>query len=477
MSVNDAQPDREITAGSGVKDLALDLAFVPQWARQPPGRNPYARFEDSGERPRKGRERGGPGRGGRPPRGEKTGGGPARGPRDRGRPSGDGKPPRRRMPGERAPARSERGRPGGRAPRPVVDLPPVDIHFIPERERLGTLVRELHQSQRAYRLGEIANLFLSRPEHHAVKVEIRKNDPASKDLKLYHCKATHALFLSRASAYAHVQRECLDEFYEVQEVEREPPAGNFVVIARCGLSGELLGPPNHHSYADRVAELHRERFSNMSLEAYRSKIQVLRDPELIEQWKESLRHHKVYREKQAGENAVDMDREAAEAHFREHHAPDLVMEGSRFVVPSSALSNVEDMKLRAALREAWTRETRRPFTILRALRPALRHLRLHIFRANGKTPFATAVHPHPIAPGQTIETIGEALTYLQEHPGCTRQQMLNDLRPGKDPASKEAAEVLTPLRWLVERGHVIEFYNGTLAVPRSSTAASSGGPR
>jgi hypothetical protein len=25
--------------------------------------------------------------------------------------------------------------------------------------------------------------------------------------------------------------------------------------------------------------------------------------------------------------------------------------------------------------------------------------------------------------------------------------------------------VISPLRWLIERGHVIEFFNGTLAVP------------
>ena len=46
--------------------------------------------------------------------------------------------------------------------------------------------------------------------------------------------------------------------------------------------------------------------------------------------------------------------------------------------------------------------------------------------------------------------------------------MVESLRPGKDPASPEVAEVVSPLRWLVERGHVIEFSDGTLAVPRSS---------
>jgi pilus assembly protein TadC len=42
---------------------------------------------------------------------------------------------------------------------------------------------------------------------------------------------------------------------------------------------------------------------------------------------------------------------------------------------------------------------------------------------------------------------------------------LEVLYPKFDPKSKEAMEALQPLSWLIERGHIIEFFNGTLSIP------------
>jgi hypothetical protein len=286
---------------------------------------------------------------------------------------------------------------------------------------------------------------------------------------LYQCKVTRAIFLDRTLAAAHARRQGIEAFYEIEEIESEPPSGNFVVIAKCGLSGTLLGPPNHHSYARKVQELHQQRYARMPIEEYRNRIEMVRDPEQIEQWKQEQRKRLVYRVKGDGAAGRDMDRREAEAHFEANHLPGLIIEGRRFVAPALVMRATEDPAILRSLRDAWTHESRRPSTLIFALRPALRHMGMHIFRANGKTAFVTAVRPRPLTPDQTVQPIGEDLGYLHDHPGCTRQELIDGLRPGQDPASPEVAEVLTPLRWLIERGHVIEFSNGTLSVP---TAAS-----
>ena len=46
----------------------------------------------------------------------------------------------------------------------------------------------------------------------------------------------------------HVLNNNLGAFFEMQEVEVEPPKGNFPIINKCGITGELLGPPNYHRY-------------------------------------------------------------------------------------------------------------------------------------------------------------------------------------------------------------------------------------
>ena len=68
-------------------------------------------------------------------------------------------------------------------------------------------------------------------------------------------------------------------------------------------------------------------------------------------------------------------------------------------------------------------------------------------------------------PADTVESIAEVLMFLKENPGSTRKHLLEILHPSLDPGSPEAKKALEPLGWLIERGHIIEFFNGTLSVP------------
>ena len=101
-----------------------------------------------------------------------------------------------------------------------------------------------------------------------------------------------------------------------------------------------------------------------------------------------------------------------------------------------------------------------------AMRAAFRHMHLYLFKA-GKINFVTHIKSHPIKPEDTIENIAEVLRFLQDNPGSTRQHLLEVLHPSLDPKSAEAKAALQPLGWLIERGHIIEFFNGTLSVPLS----------
>ena len=103
-------------------------------------------------------------------------------------------------------------------------------------------------------------------------------------------------------------------------------------------------------------------------------------------------------------------------------------------------------------------------TLMFALRPAFRHMRLHLFKVGNET-FVTAIQPKPMDLAHSVENIQKMLQLLREHPGWTRKELLEHMQPGLAAESTEAAELLKPLRWLIEKGHVIEFFNGTLSLP------------
>lgn len=466
-------------------ELALDLSFVPTWARRPPD-NPYAGREDTGDRSRSGRrdERGRPfgQRDGHERRGPRPGGG-----RDSGggfqRREGGGRfagEARRSGPSSfrasaadrRGPRREgERPRPGRdhRPPREVRERLDVRVSFLPDRARLALVVRDIQVSRRAFPLVEIASRFLGREDLYAVKLELPPPVAGAERQTFVQCLECRRVFRRRANAEAHILNDHLDKFFLIEENEVEPPTGSFACVARCRLSGTLLGPPNHHGYNEKIQELWATRYAHMSKGEYLGHIETLRDEALVEQWKDSLRKVTVYRLKEPpeGTEAAPMTRTEAQNWMRAGRVNPLLRESARCLVPGPQSRRMDDPALLSAVSLAWQKESRFPLTLLLALRPAFRHMHLHLFKVNAKETYVTAVPPVPVDLATAPAVVQEIVGFLEAHPGQTRHQVLDGLRPGADPESPAAAELLLHLGNLIGTGGVIEFFNATLVLPRS----------
>jgi len=348
----------------------------------------------------------------------------------------------------------------------------VKVTFLPDRERLALVVRDIQASRRAFPLIEIANRFLGREDLYLVKLELAPPAEGQERQTFVQCLECKRVFRTRANAEAHLLNDHLDKFFSIEETEVEPPAGAFNCVARCRLSGILLGPPNYHGYNEKIQELWSSRFAHMSKAEYLGHVETVRDEALIEQWKDSLRKKTVYRLKEVpeGQEAAAMGRSEAQDWMRAGKLNPMLRESGRCMVPGPQSKKFDDGALRSAVSLAWQRETRFPFTLSLALRPAFRHMHLHLFKVNAKETYVTAVPPKPVELETAPPIVKEIVAFLEAHPGVARQQVLEGLRPGANPESSEAAELLLHLNNLVANGGVIEFFNATLALPR-------GGPR
>lgn len=424
---NSGRPDEEIL---------FDLNFVPKWAKKDPGENHYQVSEQRSSR----REYRGGSRQDGPPR------------------SSDRRPLRRD--GARAPRRDDaRALRRDFAPRPKRVELPIEIRFLPEQERLASLVRQIHHSKRAYPLIDLAHIFLSDPRGHMVKLEV---DPEADGFTLYQGKQSNMVATDRDVLVHQIIENHLEDFFEKEDLEVEPPSGAFPMIGKIG--DVLIGPPNHHSYNERLAEIHRTRYAGMPFDRFKEKVQTVRDEELIEQWKQESSKKTVYRLKE-GDSEKEFSLTQAQDYVRTHIAETEIEEVTRAVLPSSLARKIQDYNLIRMVREAWQQESRFPISLAFAMRAAFRHLHLYTFKAGKNINFVTAVKPDPIKPDAAVDHIRAVLEFLGEHPGSTRQQLLEGLRPGAENDSPEAKEILNPIRWLVEKGHIIEFFNGTLSVP------------
>ena len=459
---SDEKKESEQPEDSPVSEQVLELNFVPQWARQPPSADPYRDARGGEDTPRRERRTGGS------PRDRRQTG--ARGPRQDRRPAE--RSGRRPEAGENRRGARDRGdAPRDRRPPPAPSQAPlpIQVSFIPGQKKLTAMAADIRTAQHAFPLPELAHLFLSSPDWHLVKFEAHKQKGGAYATEFYQSRLNGRLFMDRNEAWNDVTETALATCFIAETQQQDPPAGNFVCVGRCRLSGELLGPPNYHGYNEQVETLHRTRFPRMSLDEYRREIETVRDPELVERWKEEWRTRTVYRLKPeygGAEDAEAMSEKQARTYVQEHIAPKQVVKVKRAIVPGRVSRDIRDPRLLSLLRAAWGREQRFPVTLIRALRGAFRRMGMHLFETPGNVLFVTGIPPRPVDPARVVDNIRDVLEWLHAHPGCTRQELVHGVRPDTEAEPSQLGAVLHPLTWLIERGHVIEFHNGTLAVPQ-----------
>jgi hypothetical protein len=247
----------------------LDLKFLPAWVKEPAEERKYDYVESEDAR---GRDR-------QHPRGKRA-------------TFKAGKKGLSRQEKVRRETLRERGRqPVSRAEdqRKLAAVPPeITVRFLPYSPALDSVVAQIKSTSVAYSLFALARLFLEKPERYQVRLIAKAESP------LYRLGENGAVSLDRDFLERDAFRFAQEDFYRIEITQSEPIKGNFSNVARCRLSGTLLGPTNYHSYQPRLRSLYEQRFSRrMSFTDYQRNIEIVSDPELLERWKEEARksHH------------------------------------------------------------------------------------------------------------------------------------------------------------------------------------------
>ena len=432
---------------------ALDLSglgsfdFTPDWAKgRSDDKSRYARFEGRDDDRADDRR----------PSGDRRQSG-ARKPFDRERKPFDKerKPfDRERKPfGDRGQRRDDRPR------REFVKPLDVDVRILPSQKELGPIIRQLQTKHTAYALKQLAYLFLDNPSACMLRIASKKD--AAEPILFYQCKVCGFSALTADEVSAHALTEHLSDYYDVETVDCEPPKGTFTCVAKCGVTGELLGPPNLHGYDSRIREMLRTRCPGMSEAAYRARIEMVRDSDTIEQWRAGATKKTVYRRK--GEESA-VDREAAEAEFRRTILPGLIQSAKTVDMTAEMALKSPCRPLVFACRDALAKERRFPASLFYALRGAFHHRKLKFFRANDPRgpEFVVAQDFSPLDVEHVIPELAELVKFVEEHPCITQVETVQTLSQGD---AAKAEETKKTLAWLIEKGHLVGYFNGVLAIP------------
>ncbi len=427
--------------------------------------------------PPRGDRRDGPGG---PPRGDRRDGGGGRG--------GEGRGPRRF---------DDRNRDGDARPqREWVPIPQdVQVTVYPEDKTLDTLAQHVRNTGHAFSMFDASRLVLAGGDRFHVRFLCAENRPTP----LFQSTVDGGLYLSRDEAITQVLNgPALDSYYRSEEIELEAPKGDFKSVAICGLSGEILGPPSHHSYQTGLMRIHRERFGNMSLEDYKRRIRVDAAPEQVEKWKEKCSKGRrwVYLKAEVPEGTDPQTfatRAEVDAHFRRMHAADAVLEVRDVRVQGnidkSKLSHVLFIMLRQSVENA----RKHLFELSQKLSAGLERRGLKMFKRRAGKLFVSGVRPRAIDAGVVFsDRVAKIVEVLKQSAGLPVQKLVEAISPSAEKVDGEAPKQLTDdqvavikdIRWLANEGYVIEYSDnmvflgvqGEAAVKKEAPGAKDAAP-
>ena len=490
---------------STVSDLDLENLFQPAWAQGKSEANRFEKFTgNEGVKPER-RFNDKPGArpsGNRPggPRRDAGGGGGGFG--GGGRPGG---PPRSGGAkfggsGDRRPAQGfSRGgdrrddRRDQRPPAPA-PLPEIAVTFVPDEKGVEQLARQIKVTGRAYPLFQIAQLILQKPERYSVTLAVKKKGDGSVAQQLVVCALDDSPWLSEDEAVAHVLKNHFATFYTAERVQTEPPKGVYTFVAQCGLSGVILGPPNHHDYQNQLRKLHAERFARMPFDQFKERVKIVKDEVVVKKWVEDQSYKTEYVCLNVAEPLKLATLEEVEKHFRATHKDSIIKAVDSHTIAGVPSRSLKCSDLQRLVRSEWEGQKYFPLVLATKLSQQFAGHGLQFFKVNKTFTHVAVARPQFLDLENTpvSDNIKRIVEFINGNAKCTRRKLVEALAPSptiiaiKPPTAEPAAAadtgaetpaveakptdtttpeqtaIIVDLHWLIHQGHVLEFADGRM---------------
>ena len=447
--------DSENDSAFNSLDLSLlkDLSFGPDWASDKGNKrssDSYRDHDGTDRRPSRGGKRPGGGnrdrRGGtvnRRPQGAGAGGG--------GNERGD---------------RGDRGNRFDRTPRPLFE-PTVDVIFVSQDKPFEVLLKAMRTTHKTYELFEIARIVLGKENRFIAIVSAKKE---AEDQKLYVSAPDQLPFESREEAISHVMANHIERWFTIEEIEVDPPTGNFQMVNRCKLTGELLAPPNFHRYQDILKEHFSKNIHNLPWERFLDKIESVKDEAVVQEWldkmKKTFRYTLKQKESDESPKVVLSALEDVRYYLTTERKNEVFLAKDKIRLPGEKIEQLPRGNLRRSIEREIEIQRRFPLITSNHLRGRLRRCNLNFFKKGSKgITFVCGVKRKPRYKDTVFsESIQNLIDFVETHPKILTEELLKEYKPeGVEEITEETQKTtIQDLRWLIGAGYVSEYADSAL---------------
>ena len=302
----------------------------------------------------------------------------------------------------------------------------MEVDLYPQDEAFEALINRLRSSARTYQLFDIAHLLLEKPDRYIVVVS-PKSSNGGEPAQLYYSVPGHLPFETEEEAISYVITNHLDQFFDIEEIEIDPPKGNFQMINRCTITGELLGPPNYHRYQEFIQRHYAARINGMSFERFTSKIEGVKEQEQIDAWLESMKKGARYmvKDRQEGEPESFETVDAAR-HFLLRHRKEQVVGSSEAVrFAGRDLERLPASNIRKSVEAYVEHQKHFPLDSANNIRGRLRRHKFAVYKKGSKGVSFVCAVKRKFRDASTVftDSIRNLIDFIEKHPNIPASKL------------------------------------------------------
>jgi len=463
------EPTEEPESQSLDLSALQSFSFGTQWTdagKKPKGddRRSFGRGGGQGRRPdRRGAGGGGPGKDRRPPKRSFA----DRAPRGEGgqHQSGD-----RRFQSRSNRAGGEDHPRGGR----FQDFRPYEsavfaVDFYPDDAGFSTIIKALRTNHITYELFHVAKIFLEKSDRYVASVT-RKAAKGEKPDRVYVSVPDGMPFETEEEAIQHAVANYADELFDTEEVEVEPPTGNFPFVNRCGITKKLIGPPNYHRYEEFLNLHHKTQLSNTPFEKFKASIEQVREEEAVNEWLELMKKSTRYTSKAAeGIEPQTFDSlNDAIGYLRTNQKEQIVKAVNYARVSGVVLDKYSNTEASRAVAGELARQQRFPLETANAIRGRLRREKFSIYKKGSKgVTLICATRRNFRKKGQVMsDSLDRLIRFIEEHQNIKAKELPAQyeawLKQEYPDVAHDEKRLSQDLHWLIADGYVSHFSDDSL---------------
>jgi hypothetical protein len=272
-------------------------------------------------------------------------------------------------------------------------------------------------------------LLLEKPDRYIVVVSpkpVKGNEPAP----LYYSVPGHLPFETEEDAINHVMANYLDQFFEIEEIEVEPPKGNFQMVNRCTITSELLGPPNYHRYQEFLQLHYTARITGMSFEQFTARVESSKEQEHIDAWLESMKKGARYtvKDHQEGESESFDTLEAVRHFLLQQRKDKVVGSGESVRFAGRDIERLPKGDIRRSVEAYVESQKHFPLDSANNIRGRLRRHKFAVYKKGSKGVSFVCAVKRKFRDSKTIftESISDLIDFIEKHPEIPASKLPNE---------------------------------------------------